>query len=154
MSLKDCKSILVTVDFSKDSREAVKEGLALGKMLGAGLVLLHVVHDPAEEPGFYHKKKEHKKSMRLMSDSAAEMMKEFVSKNDIAKDAKSNKISLDTIVSRGLPAAQIINVAKKQKIGMIVMGSSGKTGLSNLLLGSTAERVVQMASIPVLVVKK
>ncbi len=154
MSLKNCKKILVTVDFSPDSKEAVQEGLSLAKMINADLTLLHVVHDSAETPGVYHKKKDHKKAVRLMSDAAADMMKAFVKKNDIDKDAKKGKIKLDTILTRGIPASQIINVAKKEKAGMIVMGSSGRTGLSHLLLGSTAERVVQLASIPVLVVTK
>lgn len=154
MSLKNCKSILVTVDFSDDSLAAVREGLVLAKLMQASVILLHVVHDPFEDPGFYHKKKDRKKTLRLMSEAAEEAMKAFVNKNNLADAAKKDSIKLDTDIARGIPAGQIINAATKHKVGMVVVGSSGKSGLSHLLLGSTAERVIQMANIPVMVVTK
>lgn len=154
MSLTNCKNILITVDFSADSKEAVEEGLALAKVLGADVTLLHVVHDSAESPGVYHKKKDQKKMLRLMSDAAGEMLDEFIKAGGYDKAAKKNKTKLSTALSRGIPSAQIINAAAKAKAGLIVMGSAGRTGLSHLLLGSTAERVVQLSPIPVLVVTK
>ena len=154
MSLRNCKTILIPVDFSRDSLEAVREGLTLSKLMKADLTLLHIVHDPAEAPGFYHKKKDRQKALHLMSDAANDMMKGFVKKHDVSQQTKKAKIKLATIVIRGIPASQIINTSKKIKAGLILMGTSGKTGLSHLLLGSTAERVTQMADVPVIIVKR
>ncbi len=154
MSLKNCKTILVAVDFSADSRKALAEGLALGKMTGADLVLHHVVHDLPGDPGFYHKKKDHKRSIHLMSDAAEDMMKEFVKKSGLKDDAKKAKIKFSTHISKGLPADEIVKRAKKSNADAIVVGTSGRSGLAKLFLGSTAQRVVQMAKIPVVVVSK
>ena len=154
MSLKNCKTIMVAVDFSADSREAVREALALGKMTGADLVLHHVIHDLPGDPGFYHKKKDKKKSIHLMSDAAEEMMQAFVKKTDIASATKKAKLKLSTSISKGLPANEIVKAAKKADAGAIVVGTSGRGGLAKIFMGSTAQRVVQMAKIPVVVVCK
>jgi nucleotide-binding universal stress UspA family protein len=48
---------------------------------------------------------------------------------------------------------RILEIAKKKKAYMIIIGSHGRTGLSHMLVGSKAERVVQLSPIPVTVVK-
>ncbi|MBF0193980.1 MAG: universal stress protein [Magnetococcales bacterium] len=153
MSLKNCKKIIVAVDFSSDSKVAVNEGLSLAKMTGAEVTLHHVVHDLADQPGFYHKKKDKKKSIHLMTDAATDMMKEFVKKSGADSSAKKAKVKLSTSISKGLPHNELIKIAKKAKADVIVVGTSGQSGLKKLLMGSTAQRVVQMAKIPVIVVR-
>ena len=54
---------------------------------------------------------------------------------------------------KGIPATRILEQAKSLNASLIVMGSRGHTGLPHLLLGSKAERVVQLAKIPVTIVK-
>ncbi|MBF0453377.1 MAG: universal stress protein [Magnetococcales bacterium] len=154
MSLNKCKIILIAVDFSSDSRVAVDEGLALAKMAGADVILHHVIHDLPENPGFYHKKKDKKKSVHLMSDAAEDMMKEFIKESGAGSFAKKNKIKITTSTSSGLPASAIIKAAKKSNASVIVVGTSGRSGLAKLLIGSNAQRVVQLSKIPVLVVQK
>ena len=80
-------------------------------------------------------------------------MSEFIQQNGLKEKAEAAGVSLSVRLVRGLPTAQILHTAKKQKASLIVMGSSGRTGLAHLLLGSTAERIVHLASIPVMVVK-
>ena len=63
-----------------------------------------------------------------------------------AKEAKP-------ILVIGTPVTRILEIAKKKKASMIILSSHGRTGLSHLLVGSKAERVVQLSPIPVLVVK-
>jgi len=53
----------------------------------------------------------------------------------------------------GTPVTRILEIAKKKQASMIIIGSHGRTGLSHLLVGSKAERVVQLSPIPVTVVK-
>ncbi|MBF0384113.1 MAG: universal stress protein [Magnetococcales bacterium] len=154
MSLKNCKKIIVAVDFSDDSKTAVNEGLTLAKMTGAEIVLHHVIHDLADQPGFYHKKKDKKRSIHLMSDAAEEMMADFVKKSGVASSAKKAKLKLTTSISKGLPHDGLLKLIKKSKADAIVVGTSGRSGLTKLLMGSTAQRVTQMAKIPVIVVRK
>jgi len=62
-------------------------------------------------------------------------------------------LGADTYVETGDPAECIIAFAKKSKCGEIVMGSRGLGRLSGLLLGSVVAKVVQLADVPVVVVK-
>ena len=54
---------------------------------------------------------------------------------------------------RGIPGSRILEAAESADASLIVMGSRGRTGLPHLLLGSKAERVVQLSPIPVTIVK-
>jgi len=62
-------------------------------------------------------------------------------------------LQADTYVESGDPAECVIAFAKKSKCGEIVMGSRGLGRLSGLLLGSVVTKVVQLADVPVVVVK-
>jgi nucleotide-binding universal stress UspA family protein len=53
----------------------------------------------------------------------------------------------------GTPVTRIVEIAEKKQAYMIIVGSHGRTGLSHFLVGSKAERVVQLSPIPVTVVK-
>ncbi len=53
----------------------------------------------------------------------------------------------------GVPVRRILEVAERIEARLIVMGSRGRTGLSRLLLGSKAQSVVQLAPMPVTIVK-
>lgn len=152
-SLKTGQAILIPVDYSPDSVEAVKQSLFLGPHLEADLVLLHVVHDPSHTPGSYHKKQAGEKVVGHMTDAADKTMAEFIGSNKLAEKTKKAGIKLSVRLTRGLPTPQILHAAEKERACLIAMGSSGKTGLAHLLLGSTAEQVMRFTSIPVMVVK-
>jgi len=53
----------------------------------------------------------------------------------------------------GTPVTRIVEVAEKNQVGMIIIGSHGRTGLAQLLIGSKVQRVVQLSPVPVTVVK-
>jgi nucleotide-binding universal stress UspA family protein len=57
------------------------------------------------------------------------------------------------VVLNDKPHEGIVSMAEEEKVDMIVMGTHGRTGVSHLLMGSTAEKVVRAASCPVLTVK-
>ncbi|MBF0161497.1 MAG: universal stress protein [Magnetococcales bacterium] len=154
MSLDDLRTILVAVDFTRDSLAAVQEALILGKPLESRLHLLHVLQEAREDASDPQKKKELKKALRPVLEVAAERMKAFVKEHELAKQAKQAKVGLETVVLHGVPASQIVHTAKKLKAGMIILGYSGATGIANLLMGATTEKVLQWAEVPVLVVRK
>ena len=146
------RPILAAIDFSPYSESALIWAAHLAALVDAPLVALHVVHDRAAEPGYYEQVKKQKKHLRRIEEAAGEMMSSF-----LARMRRQNPGLLDDIDSRlvvGLPVTRILEVAEKVDARMIVMGSQGRTGLSHLLLGSKAERVVQLSPIPVTIVKK
>ena len=144
--------ILVPVDFSDDSETALLLAWRIAECLGTRLLVLHVVHDPGEMPGYYAKALKKKHLVRI-EDNAAEMLQEFLSRVAEAHDECPGLAELDALLVKGLPTSRILEVADKEKASMIVMGSKGRTGMRHLLVGSVAEHVVQLAPIPVTVAK-
>jgi universal stress protein A len=145
------RPVLVAVDFSEDARAAVAWAANEAPRLGARLVILHVVHDPTASPGFYRRVGED--WLRPMVDVASEMMSEFIGEMREANPHLTALAGADVLQVNGLPAGRIVEVANQINARMIVVGSRGRSGLPHILLGSVAERVVQLASMPVVVVK-
>lgn len=143
--------VLVAVDFSTDSKAALVWACRYASFTGAELLVLHVVHDPGEAPGYYRRGE--KDVLRPMEDAAKEMLEEFVKKVQGEYPEVAAIGELKTKLVRGIPASRILEVAEAVNAGQIVMGSRGRTGLPHIMLGSKAERVVQMSRIPVTVVK-
>jgi nucleotide-binding universal stress UspA family protein len=144
--------ILVPVDFSPCSEEALMYAADLAATLQVPLIVLHVVHDPGQAPGYYATKGR-KKQLRRMEDVASEMMEEFM---HTMKKQHPEQAALATAEARlvvGLPVTRILETASQIHARMIVMGSQGRTGLAHVLLGSKAEQVVRLSPIPVTIVK-
>ena len=143
--------VLVAVDFSEDSDAALDWACDYAKCMKAPLLILHVIHDPAHAPGFYRKEEE---DWSLpMSQVAERLLSEFLTKaHERLPDCKPLEQAQVKHVT-GLPPGRIIEVAETEDARMIVIGSRGRTGLAHILLGSVAERVVQMSPVPVVVIK-
>jgi universal stress protein A len=149
---KQTRPILVPVDFSNYSEAALVCAADLADMIREPLIVLHVVHDPGEAPGYYAVKGR-KKQLHRLEDVAAEMLQEFM--ENVKKKHPGNMAikNAQTELVTGLPVNRILEVAEKNHARMIVMGSQGRTGLSHVLLGSKAEQVVHLSPIPVTIVK-
>ena len=147
------ETLLVAVDFTYYSKKAVIFASRLAGKLKARLIVLHVIHDPAEAPGFYAQKGKKKKYLKSMEDVAEEMMSAFMAKLRKAYPYEGPLKKATPKLVVGTPVVRIVEVGEKEKAAMIVIGSHGRTGLSKILLGSKAEQVVRLSSIPVTVVK-
>ncbi len=148
---KDKDPILVAIDFSDDSEAALLWADNYTRCVNAQLIILHVIHDPADAPGFY-RQEEDDWSIPMASAAnkiAEKFMKEMHDKHPSLSSFK--KARLEFI--QGLPPGRIVEFAEKENAQIIVLGSCGRSGLSHILLGSVAERVAQLSSVPVVIVK-
>ena len=116
------------------------------------IVVLHVVHDPESEPGFYSRPKR-AGSLTRMEDAAKEIMSSFMAKMRKKHSSLRTLKGVHEYIVIGLPSNRILEVAESIDARHIVLGSQGRTGLSRVLLGSKAERIVQLAPVPVTIVK-
>jgi nucleotide-binding universal stress UspA family protein len=145
-------TILVPVDFSANSAEALVFALDLGKRVGIKIKVLHVVHDPGYAPGYYAVKGR-KKQLRRMEENASELFDAFLAEVGKKKRFAKAISEIDKLIVRGLPVTRILEVVEEVKPYMLVMGSQGRTGLSRMLLGSKAEQLVRLCPVPVTIVK-
>ena len=139
------ETILMPTDFSPPSDRALEYAVALAKQSGAAIHLVHVVGHPIEMaswPESYYI--EYAKLQQQLLDDA---------ERQIAGTARSiSGVKVTTEVLEGSPARVIVSAAGDRKCQLIVMGTHGRSGLSHLVLGSVAERVVRTAPCPVLTV--
>lgn len=153
MATKEKKRIvLVPVDFSAHSEAAVLFAAQMAKCLDIPLMLLHVVHDPGEMPGYYSQSLKQKHIQRI-EDHAQTMLDEFLQRLNEDHPELKDLRHLQASLVKGIPVTRILEVAAKEHAGHIVVGSKGETGIKHLLLGSVAERVVHLSKVPVTVVK-
>lgn len=137
------KTILVPLDFSRSSMQALKCAIPLAEDFRAAIHLAYV--QPADEMS------EIPNAGRLMRNSAAAVA---AMEDRLAGVRRKHSIHFwpDTChVASGRPFAEICKLARKTEADLIVMSTRGHSGLRHLVLGSTTERVVRYAPCPVLV---
>jgi nucleotide-binding universal stress UspA family protein len=142
------KNILVPTDFSKCSMYAVKLAAKMAKEVNATLHFLHVIEVPvvAYDVGM----------VNFESLPQAMFMRELADKNmtQLFKEGFLNGLNVKTTIEYDAIYKRINQYVAKNDIGLIVMGSHGASGISELVIGSNAERVTRYAECPVLTVKK
>ncbi len=143
--------ILVAIDFSDDSEAALLWAHKYTKFTKSPLIVLHVVHDPADAPGFYRGDEDD--WAEPMTAVANRMAEDFMKKMFEKYPALSSIHNARFEFVQGLPPGRIVEFAEKEQAQIIVMGSCGRSGLRHILLGSVAERVAQISKIPVVIVK-
>lgn len=142
------KTIVVPTDFSKSANNAMMYALELAQRSGAKIVAVYVMYpnegvDNNVYDAFWIDEyiRERKKSM-------ASWAKRF------KKSPHLKEVRIETECRVGFPAASIVYAASDLQADMIVMGTTGASGLSGVLLGSVAGNVISASRIPVLVVPK
>ena len=139
------QNVLIPIDFSKPSLEAIDYALPLIKRFGA---TLHLVHVLAPDYPFY--------SMAATPLIVPELEVGRRARrhlNDVAKKCQIKLGPENICVLKGQPFEEICRLARDRDIDLIVTSTRGNTGLKHLALGSTAERVVRYSPCPVLVVR-
>ena len=145
--------ILVPVDFSEHSEAALVKASEYAQAMSASLVVLHVVHDPGEMPGYYAQLIKKKRATRIQ-DMAAEAFDQFMDRVSEANPQNESLRKADRLMVSGLPVTRILEVVDYLDPMMVVMGSQGRTGLKHLVIGSKAAQIVQLCPVPVTIVKK
>ena len=144
--------ILVAVDFSAHSIEAVLFAANQADCMHKHLTILHVIHDPGEMPGYYARLVKKKRLMTL-EDMASEIMNEFIADLITRYPGYKSIAEATTKLVTGLPVTRIIEIIETTHPYQIVMGSQGRSGLKYLMLGSKAEQVLRLSPVPVTIVK-
>ncbi|HWO12893.1 MAG TPA: universal stress protein [Polyangiaceae bacterium] len=146
--MKPFQKLLVPVDFSAHSAEAVHVATDLARRYDASLTLIHV-YDPlvyALPDGF-----------TLFTQPQLERVFEALESQLAGAKAQAIEAGAARVQTRllqGTIAGQITEYSARGEFDLVVMGTHGRTGMKHLVLGSIAEKVVRTAACPVLTVKK
>ena len=140
------KKILVPVDFSTPSENALKVAADLAKKNDSELYILHVI-ELAESLFGTEQFNVNDEQIIFFMKMAKKRFDKFLEK-DYLKD-----IRVKDYVEPGSTAIAIRETVSKNDIDMIVMGSSGVSGIEEIVIGSNTEKVVRYSEVPVLVVK-
>jgi nucleotide-binding universal stress UspA family protein len=143
---KPVRKILTATDFSPTSAAAVEWSTLLAKTHGAAVVLVHALAPPippAASPDFV-----------ALPPDFQDQYRTAATKNlaETAERVRARGVAISTDLELGPAAPTILDLATKHAADLIVVGTHGLTGFRHLLLGSTAERIVQGAPVPVLIV--
>ena len=139
------KSILVPVDFSDPSNQALRYAARFAQHFGAEITLLHIVQTPVAPfpkvaPYLDHSEADFENAERALQTLAAQQTLQ--------------SSAIQTVVRTGLAAHEIVEAARELNSDLIVIATHGYTGWKHLCIGSTTERVVRTAPCPVFVVRE
>lgn len=136
------KSVIVPIDFSDDAFAALDTALEVV----ANPADIHAIHVlpylEVTDPGVIWEAIDDESRRKHAADALQERL----------ADAKYQGLTIQ--VGFGDPGREVADYAANQKADLIVLSSHGRTGLSRLLIGSVAERIVRLAHCPVLVLRK
>ena len=150
ISPENIHRILIAVDDSSYSDQAVNYGVLLAKNLGSKITLVHVDEIPISSPY---------SADPLLNESPA-MIPELMHIQEEAskllfikiKEQHGDVVELSTVTRIGRAQDEILSVADDCKADMIILGTHGRTGFDHFISGSVSESVARKAKCPVLII--
>jgi len=142
------KKILVPIDFSVNSKSALKIATQFGSFFSAELVLIHVIEPMFYPPDFSLGQ------ITLPSMDTKEI--EERAKEELTKLSQTEiqtRLRSKVIIKNGKPFHEIIETAKEEDVDLIIISSHGHSGVEQIIFGSTSEKVVRKSPCPVLTLR-
>ncbi len=151
MGCPEIKRILFATDDSANAQHAFSYAACFAKKFNAKVTLLHVVREFKDMVAFdfgIERSVAAKKWFSVNNEYFQEIKEKF---EDLVKSNYSEETIDDIMVVKGNPVKQILQVAKDKNCDLIIMGSKGKGGLEDAMMGNTVAGVLRRSKIPVFV---
>jgi nucleotide-binding universal stress UspA family protein len=146
------KKILVPTDFSKPATIASEVAVDIARRAGAEVVLLHVIEGAAEgsvniggETTYGGNWEDKIFNLKLIEKAKKQITK-------LTEDSKFEGVKLRTELRLGTPFHGMNAIITEHKVDLVVMGTSGRSDLEQMIIGSNTEKVVRQSHCPVLTV--
>lgn len=149
------KKMLIAIDESEHRGKIIRYGLTLAKSLGADVTVTHVIDRSSMTAlgdlegllGYY------KSGNRVYERELTKHAKELLSEADTLAKKQDMRINMHVITNASSVAEGIIDYASSTNMGLIVIGTKGRTGGHKFLVGGIANKIVDHAHCPVLAVR-
>jgi nucleotide-binding universal stress UspA family protein len=144
------QKILVPVDGSPTSARGLQEAIKLAKLTGARVRLLHVVDQISFASGMEAASMMTGEMLQLLREGGEQLLKKAQARVEKAG------VRVDTVLCdsfAGRVCDLVIEQATAWRADLIVLGTHGRRGFSRLMMGSDAEMIVRLATMPVLLVR-
>jgi len=145
------EKILVPIDFSEHSKLTLSYARRTASSHHSTIYLLHVFQIPDYVVTPFARRKQDSAEVQSQLDLAEQEARENL--EVFAQDLAKRGVKVQPYLRVGYPFDEIVLMANHFDVDLIIIGSHGRSGISRILVGSTAERVVEHAPCPVLVVK-
>jgi nucleotide-binding universal stress UspA family protein len=140
--------ILVAVDLSKYARPLVEYAGQLARTFDADLLLAAVIDQRLVDAlGMFIKKHSGSAEEIFVKDKAHSFAQQL---EDLVKDAGLSDLTYRLFVRTGVPFKGILAIIAEEEPDLLVMGTKGRTNLSDVVIGSCAEKLFRRSPIPVL----
>ncbi|PKH04555.1 universal stress protein [Psychromonas sp. MB-3u-54] len=139
-------NILWPTDFSHTASHALRYAIELANLYQVGIRILHVVEQPFGNENYMILSVTPEELAKSMEEAAASQMHELLG-------LLNTKLKIETVIRRGDVITEILAEANSGDIGMVVIASHGRSGISHFLNENVAEAITNKAECPVLVVK-
>lgn len=137
------KTVLVALDFSPFSEEVEKVGYEIAKAIGASVTLITIINKDLDYTAAY--------TGMIFADQWEERL--YLAKEKLEAIKKNHPDMETSIVSFiGNPKEDLVEASLDSNVCYVVLGTHGRTGFSHMVLGGTAEYIVQHSVKPILVV--
>ncbi len=139
--------ILVPIDFSDYSKNALKYAAKFATTFNAKIYLIYVI-EPVIYPADF--------SMGQVALPAVDVDMNARAKEELEQLAKREITGLEVVslIKTGKPFVEIVETALEEDVDLIIIATHGHTGIEHVLFGSTAEKVVRKAPCPVLTIRE
>jgi len=149
--MKTIKKIMAAIDLSEHSREVLKYAGTLAKCIKSELIIINVINNrdivllqkAAMETDAFSVKE----WLKRQKEERLRLIKGMIEQTDCSH--LPNKI----VFREGVPFRELLKAIEEEGIDLIVMGAKGRSNLTGVLAGSTAEKVFRRSSVPLLSVR-
>lgn len=149
--MKQINKIMVAIDLSDYSTRTMKYAVELAKKLEAKLIVVNVINQRDVETikmtalkassisiGDYLEKQENERMGLIQK---------------LIEETKFDHIPIKKVVCIGIPFQELVHTVKGQGVDLVVMGAKGRSNLTNVLFGSTAEKMFRHCPVPLVSIR-